>query len=105
MPIKFELTITTEHGSCVSEMYANSEGQLADNMPDAVTSYEAKPIGEDAGKALVEDQELWLDLQQMVGHIEYASMLDDAEIERLHAEQHRALGGLTIVANKLTRNE
>ncbi len=95
---KFAVSITTALGNCSGDLYANSLQQIKDNMPDQVTICDIT-IGNrcpDYSPKEEMDMEVQIDLESMVSNIEYAATMTPEKIAAEHAEQLRALSGMTV---------
>jgi len=96
MAYKFKVSITTALGSCTAGVLcANSAQQISDNMPDGVAIYETTLLGA-ADVVLIDDADVFLDLQSMVDNICVASEMTPELVAEEHAKQAGALAMLAI---------
>lgn len=92
----FNLTIETALGSCSGTERASSRQQIADAMPAAVVRFDAAEVPLSDDGSVVDDEELMLDLLTYVSNIEQAAAMTPEYVAEEHAQQRRALRGLTV---------
>lgn len=98
MPFEFKVAITTALGSIVQESFrANSVQQFSDNMPDEVTIYETTLVRTSEDNTPVDDSEVFLELNSMVGNLKEAAEMTTGAVAVEHAKQLRDISNLTVV--------
>lgn len=102
MAYKFKVSITTPLGSCIADVFAaNSVQQIRDNTPDEVTICEPTLLGAANSAALVDDDDVFLELQSMVDNIRVASEMTPERIAEEHAKQVSAMAALASMTVEL----
>jgi hypothetical protein len=102
MANKFRVSITTALGSCIAEDFAaNSDQQIRDNTPDEVAICETTLLCATDSAALIDDDDVFLELHSMVDNIRMASEMTPERIAEEHAKQARALVELASMTVEL----
>lgn len=99
MSFAFEISITTVEGRVSWKQRANSVQQIKDYLPEKVQIFEATVLPLTSDSAVIEDEELWLDLCSAVHNIDEVVAMTPESLEKSNADQLLALNGLAVRLN------